>query len=495
MRRRRELGELLVHAHSPLRVGLDDGDALEDLAQAAGVLVALVDLPQRIGRDEDRVGRGFGRREDTRERRLRALRVASTQLHLAELGAGLCLDAAVLHRREHASERLRCVGVALERRRERHVPRAQIVVGGVEREGLLERVERPRGVAEALAPQAAEAGEQRRALGAARAVELQRQVPRHFLGRAVGLERRRERGRGAPGETLDDDELLSDPPRVLVHGIEEQQLLEVRQRALRLLQAIGVEVDDAREQHASRGVVRRRIDRQRLLVQANDVAEPIRSDVERLEAPAGVFVARLEPQEGLQEFHHLVVGAARLREEDRGAPEQGHLLATRSVRSGARVHLGELLRLSCLREELVDLRERRRVARRQRERPFEVRHRADLVAEDVAEEAGGLEEELGGDRRLHRPEALSLRDALERERDLAQPVVSVSRLMQLLPRVRRQGGARKRREHRVDEGLFIVDLRLEREGGRDLARAPPRRLLLHGKPSVCCRTAALLPLG
>ena len=161
---------------------------------------------------------------------------------------------------------------------------------------------------------------------------------------------------------------------------------------------------------------------------------------------------------------------------------------------GARVDLGQLLQLPLPGEQLVELRERRAVTRRQRERPLEVSDRARLVAEDVSEEPTRLEEELGSHGRLQGPQALALRDALEGKRDLAQPIVPMSRYVKPLPCVRRESGACERREHRVDEGLFIVDLRLEREGGHVLAEPSPRRLLLHGKPSVR-PAAALLPLG
>ena len=252
---RGEIGQLFVDADAPLGVRFDQGNALEDFAEAARVLVALVDLAERVGRDEDRAGSCFGRGQHARERRLRALRVAAPQLHFAELRARLRLDRAVLHGRQHPSQSLRGVGVALERRRERHVPRAQVVVGRVNREGLLVGVEGSRRVAEALAAQSTQAREERRPLRTAGAVELEGQVPRDLLGRAEGLERRRERRSRASGEALDDHELLRDAAGALVGRIEREQLLDVRQRALGLLQAIRVE--DRRSARAARAALRR----------------------------------------------------------------------------------------------------------------------------------------------------------------------------------------------------------------------------------------------
>ena len=74
---RGQVGQLFVHADAPVAVRLDAGDALEDLAEAPRVLVALVDLAEGIRGDEDGVGRRLGRGEDAGQRRLRALRVAS----------------------------------------------------------------------------------------------------------------------------------------------------------------------------------------------------------------------------------------------------------------------------------------------------------------------------------------------------------------------------------------------------------------------------------
>ena len=479
---RAELRQLLVDPGAPLGIRLDVRDALEHVAEAPRVLLLLVNLAEGVRGHEDRVGRRLRRREDTREGRLRPLRVAAAEEHLTELRARLGLDGWILHGPDDATERLRRVGEPLQLRRERDVAGAQIVVRGVDRERLLEGIECTCVIAQSLAPQRAEAQEEARPLGAARVVELERQVARDLLRRSEGLERRGESGRGAPREPLDDDELLRDLSRRLVGRVDGQQLLDVRERPFGLLKLVRVELHDAREERLARAVPGRRLGDQRLLVEANDVAEPVRPHVEGLESSACVLVTGLEAQDPLQELHHLVVRASRLDQELRGSAQEGHLLAPCSMLRRGRVDLGQLLRLPALGEQRVDLRERAAMVGPQGERALQVRDSAGLVAEDVAEEAARLEEELRGDGRLRRPQALALRDALERKRDFAQSLVAMGRHVESLPRVCGKSCARERGEHRIDEGLFVLDLRLEREGGSMGAGPSPRRLLLHGKP-------------
>ncbi len=126
------------------------------------------------------------------------------------------------------------------------------------------------------------------------------------------------------------------------------------------------------------------------------------------------------------------------------------MLAPRPVLRGRGIDVGELLGLPLRGEELVELRERRPVAGRQREGSLEVGDRAHFVAEDVAEEATSSGRGLalataGGADRM----APALGDALERERDLTQSIIAMSRLVQLLLGVGRECGTRERREHRV----------------------------------------------
>jgi hypothetical protein len=120
---------------------------------------------------------------------------------------------------------------------------------------------------------------------------------------------------------------------------------------------------------------------------------------------------------------------------------------------------------------------------------FEVGDRAELVAEDVAEEAGGLVEELGAGGRGEGLEALALRHALEGEGQLTLAVVALGGGVQALPRAGGQVVAGELREEAVEEALFLFELRVElRIGsaggrGRVLSRtsALPGRLVLHGR--------------
>ena len=98
--------------------------------------------------------------------------------------------------------------------------------------------------------------------------------------------RLRERRRRATRQALDDQELLRDPPRLLVGRIERQELLDVRHGALGLVQARLVELHDARQQLLARRLRGGRIGGERLLVQAHDVAQSVALHVERLEAGA-----------------------------------------------------------------------------------------------------------------------------------------------------------------------------------------------------------------
>ncbi len=122
------------------------------------------------------------------------------------------------------------------------------------------------------------------------------------------------------------------------------------------------------------------------------------------------------------------------------------------------------------------------MAGRRHERSLEAPRRAELVAEYVCEEPGCLVQELRGDRRGRRLDALALRHGLESEGQLARAAVAQGRRVQALPRVRRKHAPRQRREDRVEQLLLVLHLGREREGGRIVVRSspPPRRLLCHG---------------
>ena len=82
--------------------------------------------------------------------------------------------------------------------------------------------------------------------------------------------------------------------------------------------------------------------RERLLVQADDVAQAVGLDVERLEAGARLLVARLELEHVLEELDDLLVGPRLLGEQFRRLPEQRRLLGPRPVLRGRRVDVREL---------------------------------------------------------------------------------------------------------------------------------------------------------
>ena len=151
-------------------------------------------------------------------------------------------------------------------------------------------------------------------------------------------------------------------------------------------------------------LLRRGLGGERLLVQAHDVAQAVGLHVERLEAGARLLVARLELEHVLEELDDLLVGPRLVGEHFRRLPEERPLLG----RAAGAARRPRRRPRACatwrrLLEKLLDLREGGRVPRREGERPFEVGHRAELVAEDVAEEARRLVEELRRDRRRRRP--------------------------------------------------------------------------------------------
>ncbi len=182
----------------------------------------------------------------------------------------------------------------------------------------------------------------------------------------------------------------------------------------------------------------------------------------------------------LQELDDAIVRAARLREEVRGVTQEARLLGARPLLGRRGIEVGELFCLPHLGQEQLDLRERRRVRRRGRERALEQGQRGDLVAEDIAEEAPRLKEEVGRDRRRHGPEPLAVRCPLERKRELTRPLVPLRRRVQPLPCPVGQSAARHRSEDRIQHRFFVFESGLEREGlGAVCRTSATKRLRLH----------------
>ena len=434
---------------------------------------------------------------------LARLRVTPGEERLPELRAGLRPQRHVLGHRYDARQRLRGVGAAAERQRQGDVPRPRVVVG-VDGERLLERIERARRVAQPLLPQPAEANEEARALRSARALELQRQVVRDLLRRPRRLVRRRQRRRGPPGDSAHRHESLRHLARALVPRLDRQEVLDVGKRAFGLAQLVGIELDDAREEAALGRRVRLRVRGERLLVQPDDVAKTVRANEDGLEPHPRRLVPRVETQHLLQELRQAFVDTDAVDALERlgRAPQERRLFAPRLVRRRRRVEVCHLAVLERLSKELFELRKRCRVRRNQRQRTLEVRNRTRLVAEHVGEEAPRLIEKLCRSRGRYRLQPLSLRDALERERELTEALGPPRFGVHLLPRRRRQRAPRQGQKHRLERMFFrpalspwpaLARARLGEDwrsgrtragaapGKRGRAKCSPRRVLLHGQ--------------
>ncbi len=331
---------------------------------------------------------------------------------------------------------------------------AQVVVARVNGDGLVEELERTLRVPHPLVLELSELEQQGDPLRSARVLELDGHVACCLLRCSecvAGGGQGRSRARREP---FDAHEPLRDGPCLRVHRIHRQELLDMRQRALRLVQLVGVHFDDPREELLADGRFRRGFRGQRLLVEPGDVPQPICREVQRLEASAPERVARVESSGLLQELDDFVSRAFHLRQDLRSAAQKRSLLAARTVLGHGHVDFGEFLRLLGLAKNVLDLGERRRVRGCERQRALQIGHRPHVVAEDVAEEIRRLKEELGGDRRRKGLQALALRDALEPERELAQTVLVLRGGVQLRPRLGGERAARHRREHRVEDRFF-----------------------------------------
>ena len=152
------------------------------------------------------------------------------------------------------------------------------------------------------------------------------------------------------------------------------------------------------------------------------------------------------------------------------------------MRCGRGAQLRELLVVVRPRELRVDPLERAGVTGLGAERALEVGGGAELVAEDVAEECGGAEEEL----RLHRGEErlqlASGRERLVREGELRHAIVADGGFVERLPDRSVQLVARQRDEQGVDHLFFVLEPRLERE-----LRHAALGVLLHGREAWGCK--------
>ncbi len=249
----------------------------------------------------------------------------------------------------------------------------------------------------------------------------------------------------------------------------------MRHRALRLLQLVREDVDQlcadaeeilgvgrrnaARELRILAGLRRPR--GERLLEHARDVAEAVRLQVPRLERVPERLVARLDLDEVLVGLDRLVL-EARAFVQDGGALQEDDLLGPRPVRRGLGAEIGELLVVVDARELRVDALERSRVRRVRGEGALEVRRRPELVAEDLAEERRGPVEELRLQGREEGLQLPALGDRLVGERELRHAIVLHRRVVQLLPDALVELVLRQGHQHRVEDLLFVLELRVER---------------------------------
>ncbi len=230
--------------------------------------------------------------EDRLVRGPRLLPVAQLAEEIAEVGADARPHRRIARGRRRPRERLGRLELLVERRRELDEARADVVVGGVERDHGLVDGERLLQVAELLQRQPRELLLRLQPLGAAQRLDLHADQARRLGRLARGLERDGERGRHARGERLVREQLLGDAAGVLVGGIGAEDLLDVGERALDLAEAARVQPEEPR---ADRQRLLRRLGRllgEGLLQQLGEIGEPARLLVELGERLLGVVVGR-----------------------------------------------------------------------------------------------------------------------------------------------------------------------------------------------------------
>jgi len=116
------------------------------------------------------------------------------------------------------------------------------------------------------------------------------------------------------------------------------------------------------------------------------------------------------------------------------------------------------------------------VRRHRRQRPVEVRARAQLVTEDVPEEDGGLEHELCNDGGLEGSQSSVRRDLLVGEGQLGQTVVTARGAVQFSPGVGRELAPAQREEKCIEHFAFVFEAFIQRGeyGCEAEGRAVPR---------------------
>ncbi|WP_148314276.1 hypothetical protein [Sorangium cellulosum] len=485
-RARRVVELLLVEAREPLRralarlgLGLGLGEPLERAGEPARVALALAELREPAGRAPR--GRGVGLAvERLLERRARLPAVPEALVQLAELGGDVRPERLVLRAGRRAHEHARRVGPAVEHRRELEEAVAHGLVRGVDGEDLLRQRERRREVAEPLELQLDEPLLHLDAARPAEVLDLEGHHPRRFLrppaARVGGLERRG----GAHDGGLAPEQGLRGAVGGLVARVQREHLLDVRQGPLDLLERAAVEVDEPRADLERVG--RGRLRGERRLEHARDLLEPPGARVALLERPARRGVAGVDPEDLLEQLDRALLLFAADLDEREGAAEQRELIgALRAVARGEGVEVRELRRLVRLDEDALEAQEGLLVRGQDGERALEVGASAAGVAEEIGEELGGVDEDLGlGGLREH-PEAPLAGEALVRERELGEPVVARSGLVELRPQLGVRAPLRRGGHEHVERGRFVVDPLLERgfevvDAERD-ARA--LRVLLH----------------
>ncbi len=208
---------------------------------------------------------------------------------------------------------------------------------------------------------------------------------------------------------------------------------------------------------------------ERLLQHPCDVAVAIRLHVARLERVAQRLVTGVELDEVLVGLDRLVFEVRAL-VEDGGALQEEALLLLRAVGGRVNAVVGELLVVVDPGELRVDPLEGARVPGIRPERLLEVRGRTELVAQDLPEEECGAVVELRLVHREQRLQLAALRHGLVGEGELGDAVEAHRGVVQLLPDLGVEGALRLRREERVEDLLFVLELCLERRNGRRRVR-------------------------
>ena len=455
---RADLGDALVRELLLAFERRELADALEHLDEVLHVAFALVDAREGArGREDGAVIRAL-RGEDAGERRAGTLGVAAAEEQVTHLRGDARADAGVLGDGRDARKRARDLERASELDAERHVALAKLVVGGIDPERLLERLEGALRVVELVLLEDADPAEDVASSRPTRVLELDAEVARAFVRRRRACSERR----GGPcGEALALEETRRDASRLCVRRIDLEERLDVRHRALGLLELVGEDLDQLLPDPCRFVCGRRRIGGEGLLEHARDVAIAVRAHEARLERVAERLVTGLETDELLVRLDRLVLEHRAL-EEVGGALEDRDLFRLRPVGRRLDTELGELLVVVGARELRVDALERACVTREGAERAFEIGRGTELVAEHVAEERRCPEEELSLYGRQERLQLPALRRGLVCEGELGDAVELHRGVVELVPDRSVERVLRQRRDDGVQDLFFVLELCLER---------------------------------